>query len=311
MSMQVTTAFVQQYRNNVFHLSQQMHSRLRPAVRVEAIRGKYEFFERLGSVAAQLRVNRHGDTPQMDTPHSRRRVAMADYEIADYIDDQDKLRMLIDPTSPYAQSQAMAFGRSMDDVLIAAALGNAYSDETGSTLVPLANANKLLAATEAAPATPTNLNVDTLRRIKRYFDANDVDEMIPRYICCSSSQIYALLGSTQVTSADYNSVKALVNGQLDSFMGFKFIRSERLPTADYTYNASTGAIASSGSTLSGGRSVIAWAQDGLLLAVGEDFNSRISERADKSYLTQVYSRMSIGATRLEENKVCEVACKES
>ena len=65
------------------------------------------------------RTTRHGDTPQIDT-HSRRRVSLVDYEYADLIDNQDKIRTLIDPTSSYALAAAYALGRAQDDEIIAA-----------------------------------------------------------------------------------------------------------------------------------------------------------------------------------------------
>jgi hypothetical protein len=80
MSVQITTAFVEQYRANVYHLSQQKGSRLRRAVRVETVNGKSAFFEQLGSVQARKRSSRHADTPRMDTPHARRRVTLDDYD---------------------------------------------------------------------------------------------------------------------------------------------------------------------------------------------------------------------------------------
>ena len=86
MSSQITTAFVQQYSNNVQMLSQQKGSLLRNSVDAETIVGKHAFFEQVGSAVAQKRVSRHGDTPQIDTPHARRRVSMVDYEYADLID---------------------------------------------------------------------------------------------------------------------------------------------------------------------------------------------------------------------------------
>ena len=132
MSSQITTAFVQQYSANVQMLSQQMGSRLRDAVRVESIVGKNAFMDQIGVATAQLRTSTHADTPQLDTPHARRRLSLADYEYADLIDDEDKVRMLIDPTSSYAQAAAAAMGRAMDDVIITAALGTASSGETGS-----------------------------------------------------------------------------------------------------------------------------------------------------------------------------------
>ena len=117
---------------NVQMLSQQMGSRLRDTVRIENIVGKNAFIDQIGVATAQLRTSRNADTPQIDTPHGRRRLSLADYEYADLIDDQDKVRMLIDPTSSYAMAAAAAMGRAMDDVIIASATGAASTGETGS-----------------------------------------------------------------------------------------------------------------------------------------------------------------------------------
>ena len=85
MSFQITTAFVQQYKSNVQLLSQQMGSRLRGSCRVESVQAEFAFFEQIGAVTAQLKISRHGDTPQYDTPHARRRVGLNDYEWADLV----------------------------------------------------------------------------------------------------------------------------------------------------------------------------------------------------------------------------------
>lgn len=313
MSTQITTAFVKQFGSNIYTLAQQKGSRLKMAVRNESLNGDAGFFERIGSVAAQLKVSRHGDTPQIDTPHTRRRVTMNDYEWADLIDKPDKLRLLIDPTSAYSQAAMWAMGRAMDDVIIAAALGSAYSGVDGSTAVPMANANKLVGF-DGTSVIGTNLNIDTLRMAKKYFDASDIDESIPRYMAVGSSQIASLLAETEITSNDYNTIKALVNGQIDTFMGFKFIRTERLLTtaATTTYDEGDGSVGSgSGTAPIGCRRCIAWAQDGIILATGDDMKAKIAERADKSFSTQVYASMSIGATRMEEAKVLEVICSEA
>lgn len=133
MSTQITTSFVNQYATNVLMLSQQKGSRLRNATRNEPVTGKNAFIERIGTVAAVKRTSRHADTPQLDTPHSRRRVSLVDYDWADLIDDLDKVRMLIDPASPYAQAGSWAMGRAMDDEIIAAFTGNAFAGVDGST----------------------------------------------------------------------------------------------------------------------------------------------------------------------------------
>tara|TARA_R110000824_G_scaffold329221_2_gene516038 strand:+ start:134 stop:349 length:216 start_codon:yes stop_codon:yes gene_type:complete len=66
MSVQITTAFVEQYKGNVEHLVQQKSSRLRSAVSVETVVGKNAFFEQVGVTAARIRTSRHSDTPRMD-----------------------------------------------------------------------------------------------------------------------------------------------------------------------------------------------------------------------------------------------------
>ena len=284
MSSQITTAFVQQYSANVQLLSQQKGSLLRDKVRVESVVGKNAFFDQVGSVTAVQKTSRHSDTPQIDTPHARRRVSLSDYEFADLIDNQDKVRMLIDPTSTYAQAAAYAIGRAMDDVIISAALGTAFTGETGSTST--SNANTIAHGS-------AGLTIAKLRTAKQTLDLNSVDPSIPRYIIVGPKQITDLLGTTEVTSSDFNTVKALANGEINSFLGFNFIVSNRLSLSGTT------------------RSCIAYAQDGIALAVGKDVTARIDERSDKSYATQVYYCATFGATRMEEDKVVEVQATES
>jgi hypothetical protein len=284
MSTQITTAFVEQYSANIQMLSQQMGSLLRDAVRNESVVGKDAYFDQIGKVTAVLKTSRHSDTPQIDTPHSRRRVSLADYEFADLIDQQDKVRLLIDPTSSYAKAAAYAMGRAMDDVIIAAALGTANTGVSGGTPVTFPAANIV-----AANLGGTGMNIEKLASAKQILDAGDVDPSIKRHIIVSPQEIADLLNSTTVTSSDFNTVKALVHGEIDSFMGFKFHVSNRL--------VDNGAA---------NTQCIAFAEDGILLGVGKDVTARIDERADKSYATQVYYCQTIGATRMEEAKVVSV-----
>ena len=284
MSSQITTAFVEQYSANIQMLSQQMGSLLRDAVRNESVVGKDAYFDQIGKVTAQIKTSRHSDTPQIDTPHSRRRVSLADYEFADLIDQQDKVRLLIDPTSSYAKAAAYAMGRAMDDVIIAAALGSANTGVSGGTAVALPAGNIV-----AANLGGTGMNIAKLASAKNILDTGDVDPSIKRHIVVSPTEIADLLNSTTVTSSDFNTVKALVHGEIDSFMGFKFHVSNRL--------VDNGAA---------NTQCIAFAEDGILLGVGKDVTARIDERSDKSYATQVYYCQTIGATRMEEAKVVSV-----
>jgi hypothetical protein len=287
MSFQVSTAFVQQYTTNVSLLLQQRGSKLRDAVTVGSYTGKAaKAVEQIGAVTAQARTSRHADTPLISTPHDARWVFPTDYEWADMVDDQDKLRMLIDPTSPYAVNGAYALGRAMDDLIITAALGTAMTGENGSTSTAFATATQQIAVGAAG------LTVAKLRQARRILMANEVDvAMDPLYIAVTAQQMDNLLGTTEVTSSDYNTVKTLVSGDVDTFLGFKFIQVERL-----------------GLDGSGDRRCIAWAKSGLHLGLWNDITTKISERADKSYATQVYVKGTFGATRTEEKKVVEIIC---
>lgn len=291
MSDQISTAFVQQYSTNVGLLLQQRGSKLRDAVSVGSYTGKAaKAVEQIGSVTAQARTSRHSDTPLISTPHDARWVFPTDYEWADLIDDQDKLRMLIDPTSPYAINGAYALGRAMDNLIISAALGTAKTGENGTTSTVFDTSNQQV----TVGGTPTGLTVAKLRSAKKILLANEVDvEMDPLYIAVTAKQLDDLLGTTEVTSSDYNTVKALVQGQVDTFMGFKFIHTELL-----------------GVNGSSHRRVVAWAKSGLHLGMWNDINSKIDPRADKSYATQVYVKGTFGATRTEEKKVVEILCAE-
>jgi len=287
MSVNITTAFVQQYSNNVQMLSQQKGSLLRNTVRVESVIGENAFFDQIGSATATTPHTRHADTPLSDTPHSRRRVTLVDYEYADLIDNQDKLKTLIDPTSSYALAAAYAIGRATDDLIIAAATGTAYTGTTGSSSTVLPNGQKI---TEASTA---GLTIAKLRNAKKILDLGDVDPSIPRYIVVGPNQVADLLGDTNVTSSDFNTIKALVNGEINTFMGFNFIMSNRLAKA------------------ASKRTCIAYVQDGLLLAQAQGITTRIDERSDKSYATQVYVSATMGATRMEEAKVVSIEAYEA
>lgn len=285
MSTQVTTAFVNQFSSNVAMLSQQMGSLLRGAVDTESVTGEKAFFDQVGEAAAVARTSRHGDTPLVETPHSRRMVSLTTYEWADLIDDADKVRMLIDPTSSYARAAAAAIGRAMDDVIIDALGGTAKTGKEGTTSTSFPSSQKIAHGS-------AGLTIAKLVEAKKKLDANSVDPSIKRYIVVSPEQIEDLLNSTTVTSSDFNTVKALVQGDINTFVGFEFIVSNRL-SDDGT-----------------SRLCYAWAQDGCKLAVGKDVMARIDERSDKSYSTQVYYCATFGATRMEEDKVVEIACNE-
>lgn len=296
MSTQITTAFVEQYKANVYHLTQQKGSKLRRAVRVESITGKSGYFEQIGSTSARKRISRHSDTPRMDTPHARRKVSTNPYDWADLVDNEDQVRMLIDPTSQYAEAAAMAMGRAMDDEIVAAADGTAYTGVDGTTSTAYSAAMTVAVTVRAPGVTSANLglNVAKILEAGEKLGSQDVDADEEKFMVVNARQIKSLLNDTRISSHDYNVVKPLVEGQVSRFGGFTIIPCNRIGVDSNTYDK-----------------VLYWAKGGILLGVGKDIATKIGERADKNYAMQVFGSMDIGATRMEEVRVGYVECHQT
>lgn len=286
MSFQVTEAFVQQFSSNFLHLAQQQRSRLEMCVRVERdIVGESKKINRLGATSAQKKTTRHGDTPLIETPHSTRWIDLDDYEWADLVDELDKKRMLADPTSDYLKAGVAALNRSKDDVIITA----------------FEAAARALSGTVAFPASQrivhggVGLTKAKVIQARKIFRANEADEENGEelYWAYGAEQMEDVLGDTTLTSADFLAVQMLQQGGVArKWMGFTWVPTERQPKSGAT------------------RSNYAWAKSGVALGMGQEIKTRLTERADKSYALQPYAAMSLGAVRVEEEKVVEVECTE-
>lgn len=295
MASSIDTAFVNSYHNMLEHQFQQKGSRLRGTVRSVSQNSEYDYWDRVGTSTAHEMTTRHADTQYDDENMTRRRNQITGYNTAKLFDNQDKLRMIINPTSGFAESQAFALGRQMDSAIITAASGTAYSGKTGATSVSYDTDFRIAVDyVESGAASNSNLTIAKLRRARFLLDSEEaVADGETVHAIVSASQIQSLLRSTEVTSADYNTVKALVQGEIDTFLGFKFIRTQLL------------------SKSGNNRTCLIYPPSAILLGVGEDVKTRIDEMPGKQYSVQVYSEATFGATRLWEEKVIEVLCDET
>lgn len=290
MSVQITTAFTKQYHDIIYMLVQQKGSKLKNTVRNETQVGEFAFWDQIGATEARARTSRHEDTEYSNTPHARRRVTLVDYDWADLIDKPDKVKMLIDPTAAYHKNAVNAMGRAMDDVIIAAARGNAYTGVDGSTTVSFGTEGSSIATYVGA-----TIDFACLTTIKKTFLASEVDPADETlHFVHTAAQLEALLNIDKITSADYNSIRALVKGEIDSFMGMTWHNSQRL----------TGAASAT-------CYLLAYAESGILLSTSQDIEARIDVMPNKKYSTQVFVSMGIGATRMEGPKVISITCKDN
>lgn len=231
-----------------------------------------------------------GDTVWSDIEHHQRWVFPSDFALALPITRQDQLRMLTDPRSPYAEAMRAAYARKYDDFIITAALGPAKTgkfDDLKTTAFP---AGQIIADGG------DGLTIDKLIEAKEKLIAANNDPAEPRFFACSERQLSDLLRSTEVQSADFNTIRALVKGEVDTFVGFRFISTERLGI--------TGAAGTP-------RKCFAWVKSGLTFATWMGLESKADVRPDKNYVWQLYTRATIGATRTQEKKVVQVNCAEA
>src|SRR3546814_10999608 len=116
MSSQIPTFNYTTFSAGIEMLAQQMTSQTRQAVRVEGGAGERQAYDQIGSVIMGEKEGRAGDIPTVSTPHARRWVTPRDFQIRDFIDSFDKLKILNDPTNAYTQAFSAAAARDRKGV---------------------------------------------------------------------------------------------------------------------------------------------------------------------------------------------------
>lgn len=268
--------YAQAYSQNIMQLAQQKYSKLINTVYMKPnVQGKTFFQDQIGQWEMELKGGRNVQTPNNDPTLARRMGTMVDYHDNRLLDRGDELKSIADPRSAYTIAAAQSLGRRIDDTIIEAVLGTAKSGETGSTSV---TNGSIILATAASPT------LSRVIAVKQQLDDNNV-ESEDRYFVATPQFLNNLLDTTEASSSDYNSVKSLIRGEIDTWMGFKWIMSTRL-------------AAVSASTLIG----VAYQKYGICTALSSNPLVRTDERKDLSYSWQVYYELNIGAVRLEEER---------
>lgn len=284
--------FAQAYAANIMQLAQQKYSKLLPIAYIKPnVKAKVFFQDQIGKWTMSTKGGRNVQTPNNDPNLARRRGTMVDYHDNRMLDRGDELRMISDPRSAYTIAAAQSLGRQIDTVIANQILATAKSGETGSTNNTLGT-TAIAAHVNPTPGLSTQGTAATLtfarvRAVKRVLDLEDVEEE-DRFFVVTPQGLDALLNTTQATSSDYVTIKALVRGDIDTWMGFKWIVSNNL--------SSSGTVTS----------CFAMQRYGLCMAMGAEPLVRTDERSDLSYSWQVYYELNIGAVRLEEARVVEV-----
>lgn len=285
MSATISAAFVNQFNDNLRSLLEQKGSKMRDHVMMEVAKGEKHFFDRLGAFTASEITSRLQPTELLDPAHTRRMASVARYEASTYLDDIDKLKMLIDPTSAYAMKLARAHGRNLDDVIFAAALGSAATGQTGS------GSQAFLAGQQIAHG-GTGVTVVKLNQALRILELNEVDMDGELVLAVGARGVEDLLGdsSNQLTSFDFQDSKALAGKGIPKFRGINIVRTQRVP--DSTVGSVFRALLMTPDTVG--------------VAMNADLEVKNGTRADLNFAEQISTYMQFGAVRLEDETIIDI-----
>jgi hypothetical protein len=280
MAISISNAFVTLFDAEVKQ-AYQADAVLRNTVRLRTgVTAATHKFPKIGAGVASVRIPQTDVSP-LNVSYSQATVTLADWIAAEYSDIFNQAKVNFDERAELVQVVGKAIGRRADQLIIDALAGSGTS----------------LSVSNDIGGTDTNLNVAKLRKAKALLDTANVP-MGDRYLLIHAENLQALLTETAVTSTDFNTVKALVQGEVDTFLGFKF-----LTIGDRT----EGGLVGGGSGVD--RKCWAWHKTAVGMAEGMGIRSEINYIPEKtSWL--VASMLSAGATTIDAGGIVEIICRE-
>jgi hypothetical protein len=312
MANEITTVMVAEYDANLHMLLELRGGIFAGKCLEESIHGEEKYIDQLGSVYATEVTAAFADSPESDLFFDRRKVVATPYDIGNGLDKFETVKTLVDPESKVVVRQVSALRRKSDIEFMKGALGPAATGKAGA-------GSAVLGAAQLVPVTTGDalgkMNLAKLKYAKRLFLDASVDLDDPSnelYFAWTPQQQDEFMSEETATSADYNSVKTLVNGKIETFYGFKFVLSNSLPwmnAAEDAANLVWSALDVPVTDTSTERACFAWAKSGVTQVTNPDLKSDISLRKDKSNNWYAYSCIRTGAVRTEEPMVVLVPCE--
>lgn len=286
MAINIDNAFVRTFEGVVRFLAQQSQNKLRGWVQERSQPGEDHVFETVGSSEMVEKTTTRQATPENDTDWSNRIVNTKVFNIGDTVEKEDKLRMIIEPTSTIAQNHAMAGRRKFDDIIIDAAEANAL-DKDG-------NSNAFPAAQKLGDGTG-EIDFDILTQINEKHGKNDIDPDEDKVMVVGPTQIRKLMHDPKATSRDYVVFQAIQSGTFhEKYMGHYWVQSNRLNAPGV-----------------GRLNILSFTRKAIGLKVDEDISVEIGKDPSRSFMWRVYTRLTAGAVRVEDKQIIIFDCKDT
>jgi hypothetical protein len=283
MAQSITNAFVTLFDAEVKQ-AYQGESTLLGAVRLrQGVQGNTYKFPKLGKGSATARIPQTDVTP-LNVTYSQVTATMQDYNAAEYSDIFHQAKVNFDERQELVQVVSKAIGRRMDQLIIDGLNGASSPSTVAKTVVT------------SGSATASNLNVGKLIAAKKALDAKNVG-FDDRHIIVHANNLSGLLGDERAISGDYAAVKALVSGEINTFLGFKFhVLGDR----------DEGGLPLS----TNDRSVFAFHRSAIGMAVNMAQKTEINYVPEKTSFL-VNSMFSAGAVAIDDEGIVKITCDES
>ena len=287
-----------QYTTMLELMLQQKESKLRQRTASGTHVGKMASpIQQAGVLTYQAPAGRYSNINFQLETFTRRWVFPTDRDLAVPIDSFDELKTIVNPQAAINQATMAAANRFADDLMIAAALASASVGVDASSLsTETFNSGAIIADTFGASAS-TGMTYPKLVEAFRLMRFHQVDLDAERpCVIIGSQQESDLKKQQEVISKEYNERPVIESGRVTSLAGFDILVSERLST-------------SSSSTL---RNTFAFVGSGLYLGIWKDMTVDIDNRKDlSSHPWQLYSMISMGATRTQQWKIIQINCADT
>ncbi len=206
MSKSLTTSAIEQFDSEVKHAYQEMGFKLRGTTRMKTgVIGTQTTFPKMGQGVAKQRNASQSDVVPMNVAHSKTACPMTNWDASEYTDIFDSAEVNFDERQELAHVIAGGLGRRSDQLVL-----DAFADATLAT------------ALEDIPGADAKMSTEFAIAIKDALDNNNVPGD-GRILVCRHTQISQLLNTTPATSSDFATVKTLVHGEIDTWLGFRWI----------------------------------------------------------------------------------------
>lgn len=293
MNNTITAAYVQQFHDSFVDDASQKESRLEKTITSRGtITGSSFTANDMGTVEMKQVTDRYGKTELTVPDAGTRQALMADYDLAIPVDQYDIPKLLANPQGTYLKKTVDAANRKKDAVIFAALLGSALrkTSDTGAfsntTLASYASGQQVIAHGGTGFTKAKIIQAKSLFR-KNEADKENGEEL---FIAYNSEMMQDILSDGTLTTADNMAVKMLVDGDVATkWLGFTWVPYEAITLSGSTYTTA------------------AWTKTSLHLGMGFNTQTDIGPRRDLRNLTQIYTNISLGAVRVNEQKVVSIS----